>query len=107
MLGEIIMVFTDHLLGQIHLHPGEIFNSAVAASAPEQLLELGAAYGIAPAQLFDGQGLIDMGLHIFQYRKAAKRSRISGSMLFVKPHIFMDTTVSPASGVQVAPSSSV
>ena len=66
-LGEIIMVFTDHLLGQIHLHPGEIFNSAVAASAPEQLLELGAAYGITPAQLFDGQGLIDMGLHIFQY----------------------------------------
>ena len=64
-LGKIVMVFPDHLLGQIHFHPGEIFDGAVAGSGSEQFLELRAADGIASAELFDGQRLADMGLHIF------------------------------------------
>ena len=65
-LRKVVMVFPDHLPGQIHFHPGEIFDGTIAAPGPEQLLKLGAAYGIASAELLDGQILVDMGLHIFQ-----------------------------------------
>lgn len=76
-LGEIIMVFPDHLFGQIHFHSGEIFNGTVAASGTEQFLELGAANGITPAELLDGQCLADMGFHILLYL----REKLSVSFL--------------------------
>lgn len=66
-LGEIVMVFPYHLLGQIYLHSGKVLNCTVAASGPEKFLKLGAAYGIASAELFDGQGFTDVKLHIFLY----------------------------------------
>ena len=66
-LGKIIMVFPDHLFGKIHLHSGKVFNGTVAASGSEELLELGAAYGVASAELLDGQGFADMKFHVFLY----------------------------------------
>ena len=66
-LGKIVMILPYHLLDQIDLHSGKVFDSAIAASGPEEFLELGAAYGIASAKLLDGQGFADVEFHIFQY----------------------------------------
>ena len=66
-LGKIVMIFPYHLFSKIHLHSGKVFNGTVAASGSEKLLELGAAYRVTSAELFDGQGFADMKFHIFLY----------------------------------------
>ena len=53
-LGEVHPAGADHLFGRVDLHVGKVFDHAQGGFLLEQLLELGAADQVVPADLFDG-----------------------------------------------------
>lgn len=64
-LCEIHMLCPDQLFGKPDLHMGKIFYNAQPALLLKYFLELGSAYQIVAADLFDGELCGRLGFHIF------------------------------------------
>lgn len=59
-LGEVHLVCTHKLFCSVNFHAGKIFNDSKTALLLENLLEMGAADHIIPADLLEGQMLVQM-----------------------------------------------
>ena len=63
-LGEIHVLFPNHFFGPYDFHMRKIFNDTAAAFTAEQLLKLGSANQIIPADFIQRKVLRETGFHV-------------------------------------------